>query len=259
MADVRPAHAWLGRRRGRPPQRACRGRSAAPGVRQVDCVQQAGLCREHHITGFPGIRVFRSGHDDIVVRGMKDHEVLRARRARSSAAALARQAVVLGLAVLRHTELLSVGPIQAVQSAAATACMPCAWAVSLFAMSAGLYTMGSRTRPAWPGHASVPVSRRLVRTTGVEKGAKQPPCAQCAARCAGARAGVPRRPHEGRPADLCGHARRVGRAAALLHQVSPAVARKAGPAPIRPSSHAVHAVVAFRGRASPCCSDDVTD
>lgn len=42
---------------------------------QVDCVQQSALCREHHITGFPSIRVFRSGHDDITVHGMRDHEV----------------------------------------------------------------------------------------------------------------------------------------------------------------------------------------
>ena len=45
------------------------------GWAQVDCVQQAALCREHHITGFPSIRVFRSGHDDITVHGMRDHEV----------------------------------------------------------------------------------------------------------------------------------------------------------------------------------------
>ena len=42
---------------------------------QVDCVQQPALCRAHHITGFPSIRVFRSGHDDVTVHGMKDHEV----------------------------------------------------------------------------------------------------------------------------------------------------------------------------------------
>ena len=41
----------------------------------MDCVQQPALCRAHHITGFPSIRVFHSGHDDITVHGMKDHEV----------------------------------------------------------------------------------------------------------------------------------------------------------------------------------------
>jgi hypothetical protein len=28
---------------------------------QVDCVQEVELCREHQITGFPSIRVFRAG------------------------------------------------------------------------------------------------------------------------------------------------------------------------------------------------------
>ena len=56
---------------------ACNGaEQPSHGLRaQVDCVQQAALCREHHITGFPSIRVFRSGHDDITVHGMRDHEV----------------------------------------------------------------------------------------------------------------------------------------------------------------------------------------
>jgi len=34
---------------------------------QVDCTQEAGLCREHIIQGFPSIRVFRKGHDDVYI------------------------------------------------------------------------------------------------------------------------------------------------------------------------------------------------
>ena len=37
--------------------RRCRGCPAL----QVDCVQEVELCREHQITGFPSIRVFRAG------------------------------------------------------------------------------------------------------------------------------------------------------------------------------------------------------
>jgi hypothetical protein len=32
------------------------------------------LCRAHYITGFPSIRVFRRGHDDIYIAGMHEHE-----------------------------------------------------------------------------------------------------------------------------------------------------------------------------------------
>jgi hypothetical protein len=32
------------------------------------------LCRTHFITGFPSIRVFRRGHDDIVIQGTQQHE-----------------------------------------------------------------------------------------------------------------------------------------------------------------------------------------
>ena len=49
------------------------GRSGGLGARsgcclpraQVDCVQEVELCREHQITGFPSIRVFRAGAPDL--------------------------------------------------------------------------------------------------------------------------------------------------------------------------------------------------
>lgn len=41
--------------------------AAAPAApcAQVDCTQEVNMCRSHFITGFPSIRVFRKGHDDI--------------------------------------------------------------------------------------------------------------------------------------------------------------------------------------------------
>ena len=44
---------------------------------KVDCTQEVAMCREYHITGFPSIRVFRKGSDDITVLGVKEHESYR--------------------------------------------------------------------------------------------------------------------------------------------------------------------------------------
>lgn len=44
---------------------------------KVDCTQEVAMCREHHITGFPSIRVFRKGSDDITVQGVREHESYR--------------------------------------------------------------------------------------------------------------------------------------------------------------------------------------
>lgn len=51
---------------------------------QVDCVQEVALCRDHHITGFPSIRVFRHGHDDVTIHGVRDHESYRGDRTKDS-------------------------------------------------------------------------------------------------------------------------------------------------------------------------------
>jgi hypothetical protein len=44
---------------------------------QVDCTQEPRLCQEHQITGFPSIRVFRKGSDDITMHGIHEHEAYR--------------------------------------------------------------------------------------------------------------------------------------------------------------------------------------
>lgn len=51
---------------------------------KVDCTVEVQLCREHQITGFPSIRVFRKGHDEINVHGVQDHESYRGDRTRES-------------------------------------------------------------------------------------------------------------------------------------------------------------------------------
>lgn len=40
---------------------------------QVDCTAEVELCRAHFIQGFPSIRVFRKGHDDIYIGGVSWH------------------------------------------------------------------------------------------------------------------------------------------------------------------------------------------
>jgi len=44
---------------------------------QVDCTREQALCQEHQITGFPSIRVFRKGSDEISLHGMHEHEAYR--------------------------------------------------------------------------------------------------------------------------------------------------------------------------------------
>lgn len=34
---------------------------------QVDCTKDEALCKDHFITAFPSIRVFRKAHDDMIV------------------------------------------------------------------------------------------------------------------------------------------------------------------------------------------------
>ncbi|KAI8473082.1 MAG: protein disulfide isomerase [Monoraphidium minutum] len=56
---------------------------------KVDCTKEQDLCRAHFITGFPSIRVFRRGHDDIVIQGTKQHEAYMGDRTKDSLEAFA--------------------------------------------------------------------------------------------------------------------------------------------------------------------------
>lgn len=51
---------------------------------KVDCTAEVELCRQNAITGFPSIRVFRAGHDEVNVHGYVDHESYRGDRTKES-------------------------------------------------------------------------------------------------------------------------------------------------------------------------------
>lgn len=56
---------------------------------KVDCTAEVQLCRDHIITGFPSIRVFRKGSDELNVHGMRDHESYRGDRTKEALVAFA--------------------------------------------------------------------------------------------------------------------------------------------------------------------------
>ncbi|KAG2482258.1 hypothetical protein HYH03_018802 [Edaphochlamys debaryana] len=56
---------------------------------KVDCTAEVDLCRQHFIQGFPSIRVFRKGHDDIYIGGMHEHEAYMGDRTKEALVAFA--------------------------------------------------------------------------------------------------------------------------------------------------------------------------
>ena len=62
-------------------------------VQQVDCTAEVQLCRDHIITGFPSIRVFRKGSDEVSTHGMRDHESYRGDRTTDALLAFAENLV----------------------------------------------------------------------------------------------------------------------------------------------------------------------
>jgi len=56
---------------------------------KVDCTAEAALCRAHFISAFPSLRVFRRGHDDLLVAGMREHEAYTGDRTKEALVAFA--------------------------------------------------------------------------------------------------------------------------------------------------------------------------
>ncbi|KAI8472288.1 MAG: protein disulfide isomerase [Monoraphidium minutum] len=56
---------------------------------KVDCTKEEEMCRSHFITGFPSIRVFRRGHDDIYIQGNHQHEAYTGDRTKEALEAFA--------------------------------------------------------------------------------------------------------------------------------------------------------------------------
>ncbi|GIL67187.1 hypothetical protein Vafri_20620 [Volvox africanus] len=56
---------------------------------KVDCTLEMELCRDHFIQGFPSIRVFRKGHDDIMIGETRQHESYLGDRTKESLVAFA--------------------------------------------------------------------------------------------------------------------------------------------------------------------------
>eukprot|EP00197_Chlamydomonas_leiostraca_P009725 CAMPEP_0202865692 /NCGR_PEP_ID=MMETSP1391-20130828/6300_1 /ASSEMBLY_ACC=CAM_ASM_000867 /TAXON_ID=1034604 /ORGANISM="Chlamydomonas leiostraca, Strain SAG 11-49" /LENGTH=473 /DNA_ID=CAMNT_0049545559 /DNA_START=97 /DNA_END=1518 /DNA_ORIENTATION=- len=56
---------------------------------KVDCTAEVELCRSHYIQGFPSLRVFRKGVDDVYIGGMHDHEAYNGDRTKEALVAFA--------------------------------------------------------------------------------------------------------------------------------------------------------------------------
>ncbi|MEW5316314.1 MAG: hypothetical protein WDW38_007693 [Sanguina aurantia] len=75
---------------------------------KVDCTAEPELCRSHIIQGFPSIRVFRKGHDEIMVQGQSSHEAYTGDRTKDALLEFAKSMVPsAGLPHRKHAALES--------------------------------------------------------------------------------------------------------------------------------------------------------
>eukprot|EP00878_Enallax_costatus_P014939 GHUV01015640.1.p1 GENE.GHUV01015640.1~~GHUV01015640.1.p1 ORF type:complete len:356 (+),score=91.19 GHUV01015640.1:823-1890(+) len=73
---------------------------------KVDCTAEIELCKQHFITGFPSIRVFRRAHDDIYIQGHHEHEAYTGDRTKDALVQFADTLVPsAGQPHLRHGQL----------------------------------------------------------------------------------------------------------------------------------------------------------
>ena len=75
---------------------------------QVDCTAEVDVCRQHFIQGFPSIRVFRKGHDDIYIGGLHEHEAYTGDRTKEALVSFAESLVPsAGQPHRKHADLTS--------------------------------------------------------------------------------------------------------------------------------------------------------
>lgn len=75
---------------------------------KVDCTTDVPLCRSQFIQGFPSLRVYRKGHDDIYIQGMHEHESYTGDRTKEALVRFADQLVPsAGQPHRKHADLAS--------------------------------------------------------------------------------------------------------------------------------------------------------
>ncbi|KAJ9521082.1 hypothetical protein QJQ45_022820 [Haematococcus lacustris] len=75
---------------------------------KVDCTAEMEMCRQHFIQGFPSLRVFRKGHDEVTIGGMQDHEAYTGDRTKEALVAFADSLVPsAGQPHRKHVDLAS--------------------------------------------------------------------------------------------------------------------------------------------------------
>lgn len=75
---------------------------------KVDCTKEQQLCKDHFVTAFPSIRVFRKAHDDVMVNGQHTHEAYTGDRTKEAFEQFADSLVPsAGQPQLKHAQLKS--------------------------------------------------------------------------------------------------------------------------------------------------------